>query len=62
VYAPPDPTKLRDFTEDIRDGALVTPVSRHMPLHDAGVAHALLGKVAPENSFSALTNYRSMMT
>jgi NADPH:quinone reductase-like Zn-dependent oxidoreductase len=44
VYARPDPATLRDFAEDIRDGAFALPVSRHMPLHDAGAAHALLEK------------------
>lgn len=42
VFARPDPSKLREFADDIRDGKFVLPISRRMPLRDAGAAHELL--------------------
>lgn len=42
VFARPDPSKLREFAEDIRDGKFVLPISRRMPLRDAAAAHELL--------------------
>lgn len=44
VFARPDPAKLREFADDIRDGKFVLPISRRMPLRDAGAAHQLLEK------------------
>jgi NADPH:quinone reductase-like Zn-dependent oxidoreductase len=44
VFARPDPAKLHEFAEDIRDGKFVLPVSTRMPLRDASVAHELLEK------------------
>ena len=44
VFARPDPSKLREFADDIRDGKFVLPISRRMPLRDAGAAHELLEK------------------
>ncbi|WP_375381854.1 NADP-dependent oxidoreductase [uncultured Sphingomonas sp.] len=44
VFARPDASKLREFADDIRDGTFVLPISRRMPLRDAGAAHALLEK------------------
>ncbi|MDB5715148.1 MAG: NADPH:quinone reductase [Sphingomonadales bacterium] len=44
VFAQPDPARLREFAEDIRDGKFVLPISRRMPLRDASVAHELLEK------------------
>lgn len=44
VFAQPDPSKLREFADDIRDGKFVLPISRRMPLRDAGAAHELLEK------------------
>jgi NADPH:quinone reductase-like Zn-dependent oxidoreductase len=44
VFARPDPAKLREFVEDIRDGKFVLPISRVMPLRDASIAHELLEK------------------
>jgi NADPH:quinone reductase-like Zn-dependent oxidoreductase len=41
VYAKPDPSKVREFADDIRDGKWVLPISRRMPLKDAAEAHAL---------------------
>jgi len=44
VFAQPDPSRLREFADDIRDGKFVLPISRRMPLREAGAAHALLEK------------------
>jgi NADPH:quinone reductase-like Zn-dependent oxidoreductase len=44
VFAKPDPSKLREFADDIRDGKFVLPISRRMQLRDAGLAHELLEK------------------
>ncbi|KHL25463.1 alcohol dehydrogenase [Croceibacterium mercuriale] len=44
VFAQPDPSRLRAFADDLRDGTFTLPVSRHMPLSDAAAAHALLEK------------------
>jgi NADPH:quinone reductase-like Zn-dependent oxidoreductase len=41
VFARPDPSKVREFADDIRDGKFTLPISRRMPLRDAGEAHAL---------------------
>jgi len=41
VFARPDASKVREFADDVRDGKFVLPISRRMPLHDAGRAHAL---------------------
>lgn len=37
----PDPSKLREFADDVRDGQFVLPIGRRMPLGDAPQAHAL---------------------
>jgi NADPH:quinone reductase-like Zn-dependent oxidoreductase len=44
VFARPDASKVREFADDIRDGKFALPVSRRMPLRDAGQAHALMQK------------------
>lgn len=41
VFACPDASKVREFADDIRDGKFLLPISRRMPLRDAGEAHAL---------------------
>ncbi len=41
VFAQPDPSKVREFADDIRDGKFVLPVGRRMPLRDAAEAHVL---------------------
>src|SRR5271168_4775359 len=41
VLAKPDPSKLREFADDVRDGKFVLPIGRRMPLRDAAEAHAL---------------------
>jgi NADPH:quinone reductase-like Zn-dependent oxidoreductase len=50
VFGRPDASKVREFADDIRDGKFLLPISRRMPLRDAGEAQALaqrggLGKI-----------------
>jgi NADPH:quinone reductase-like Zn-dependent oxidoreductase len=44
VFARPDASKVREFADDIRDGKFLLPISRRMPLHEAGQAHTLVQK------------------
>jgi NADPH:quinone reductase-like Zn-dependent oxidoreductase len=44
VFARPDASKVREFADDIRDGKFVLPISRRLPLADAGYAHELVQK------------------
>jgi NADPH:quinone reductase-like Zn-dependent oxidoreductase len=44
VFARPDASKVREFADDIRDGKFILPISRRLPLRDAGAAHALAQK------------------
>jgi NADPH:quinone reductase-like Zn-dependent oxidoreductase len=44
VFARPDPSKLREFADDIRDGKFVLPISQRLPLRDTAAAHELLEK------------------
>ena len=44
VFAQPDPVTLRAFAEDYRDGRFALPISRRMPLREAGAAHEMLEK------------------
>jgi len=41
VRAQPDPSKVREFADDVRDGKFVLPISRRLPLRDAAEAHVL---------------------
>lgn len=41
VRAQPDPSKVREFADDVRDGKFVLPIGRRMPLRDAAEAHLL---------------------
>jgi NADPH:quinone reductase-like Zn-dependent oxidoreductase len=41
VFARPDASKVREFADDIRDGAFSLPISQRLPLRDAATAHAL---------------------
>jgi NADPH:quinone reductase-like Zn-dependent oxidoreductase len=50
VFAQPDPSKVREFADDLRDGKFVLPIGRRMPLRDAAEAQELalkggIGKV-----------------
>jgi NADPH:quinone reductase-like Zn-dependent oxidoreductase len=38
---PPDPSKVREFADDIRDGKFLLPIGRRLPLRDAGEAQTL---------------------
>ena len=44
VFAKPDPSKVREFADDVRDGKFVLPIGRRMPLRDAAAAHVLAEK------------------
>lgn len=44
IFARPDPSKLREFADDVRDGTFVLPISQRLHLRDAATAHALLEK------------------
>ena len=41
VFAKPDPSKVREFADDIRDGKFILPIGHRLPLSSAGEAHAL---------------------
>jgi NADPH:quinone reductase-like Zn-dependent oxidoreductase len=41
VYAKPDPSKVREFADDMRDGTFILPIGRRMQLRDAAEAHVL---------------------
>jgi NADPH:quinone reductase-like Zn-dependent oxidoreductase len=41
VGAKPDPSKVREFADDVRDGKFVLPIGARMPLRDAAKAHVL---------------------
>jgi NADPH:quinone reductase-like Zn-dependent oxidoreductase len=41
VQAKPDPSKVREFADDVRDGKFVLPIGARMPLKDAAKAHVL---------------------
>jgi NADPH:quinone reductase-like Zn-dependent oxidoreductase len=41
IFAKADPSKVREFADDVRDGKFVLPIGRRMPLRDAAEAHVL---------------------
>jgi NADPH:quinone reductase-like Zn-dependent oxidoreductase len=41
VSAKPDPSKVREFADDVRDGKFVLPIGARLPLEDAAEAHVL---------------------
>ena len=41
VLAQPDPSKVREFADDIRDGKFALPIGRRLPLRDAAQAQVL---------------------
>jgi NADPH:quinone reductase-like Zn-dependent oxidoreductase len=41
VLAQPDPSKVREFLDDLRDGKFVLPIGRRLALHDAAEGHRL---------------------
>jgi NADPH:quinone reductase-like Zn-dependent oxidoreductase len=44
VFAQPDPSKVREFADDLRDGKFALPIARRLPLRDAADAHVLAEK------------------
>src|SRR5579862_2063931 len=44
VFARPDPSKVREFADDVRDGKFLLPIGRRMPLRDAAEAQVLAEK------------------
>jgi len=44
VFAQPDPSKVREFADDVRDGKFVLPIGRQLPLRAAAEAHVLAEK------------------
>jgi len=41
VFAQPDPSKVREFLDDVRDGNFVLPIGRRLALRDAAGGHRL---------------------
>jgi NADPH:quinone reductase-like Zn-dependent oxidoreductase len=41
VFARPDPSKVREFADDVRDGKFALPIGHRLPLRDAAHAHVL---------------------
>jgi NADPH:quinone reductase-like Zn-dependent oxidoreductase len=41
VFAQPDPSKVREFADDLRDGKFVLPIGRRLALREASEAHML---------------------
>ena len=41
VFARPDPSKVREFADDVRDGKFILPIGRRLPLADAAEGHIL---------------------
>jgi NADPH:quinone reductase-like Zn-dependent oxidoreductase len=41
VFARPDPSKVREFADDVRDGKFVLPIGRRLPLRDVAEGQAL---------------------
>jgi NADPH:quinone reductase-like Zn-dependent oxidoreductase len=44
VFAQPDPSKVREFADDVRDGKFVLPIGRRLALRDAAEAQVLAEK------------------
>jgi NADPH:quinone reductase-like Zn-dependent oxidoreductase len=44
VFAKPDPSKVREFADDVRDGKFILPIGRRMPLRDAAEAQNIAQK------------------
>jgi NADPH:quinone reductase-like Zn-dependent oxidoreductase len=41
IFAQPDPSKVREFADDLRDGKFVLPIGRRLALREASEAHVL---------------------
>ena len=44
VFARPNPSTVREFADDLRDGKFALPISRRLPLEEAAQGHALMEK------------------
>ncbi len=44
VFAKPDASKVREFSDDLRDGKFELPMSQRMPLSEVARGHALMEK------------------
>jgi len=44
VFVHPDPPKVREFADDMRDGKFVLPIGRRLPMRDAAEAQVLVEK------------------
>ena len=44
VLTKPDPSKVREFADDVRDGKFILPIGRRMSLRDTAEAHVLVEK------------------
>jgi NADPH:quinone reductase-like Zn-dependent oxidoreductase len=44
VFAQPDPSKVREFADDVRDGKFVLPIGRRLALREAAEAQVLAQK------------------
>jgi len=44
VFAQSDPSKVREFADDVRDGKFILPIGRKLPLRDAAEAQVLVEK------------------
>jgi NADPH:quinone reductase-like Zn-dependent oxidoreductase len=44
VFARPDPSKVREFADDVRDGKFVLPIGHRLPLRDAAEAQVMAEK------------------
>ena len=53
VSARPDPPKVREFADDVRDGEFVLPIGRRMPLRDAAQAHCAREPLNKSSNFPA---------
>jgi NADPH:quinone reductase-like Zn-dependent oxidoreductase len=41
IFAKPDPSKVREFADDVRDGKFFLAIGRRLPLQDVAEAHRL---------------------
>jgi len=44
VFAKPDPSKLREFADDVRDGKFAMPIGKRLALREAAQAHVIAEK------------------
>ena len=44
VFAQPDPSKVRECDDDVRDGKFILPIGRRLPMREAAEGHLLAEK------------------